>query len=1616
MEQALMTESAKKNTVIKNEKYIVAVGASAGGLEAIHQFFDHMPANASFAFVVIQHLSSDYKSLLVELIAKHTHMKVFEAANDMTIQQDCVYIIPNNKLMTVARGKLRLTDKSLIKAPNTAIDHFLFTLAKDKKDKAIAIILSGTGTDGTKGIQAIKDNGGMVMVQEPSSAKFDGMPNSAIASGNADFIAHPSEMHKDLFQYVNEEPVKVLENGKIDEKLLDEIFTLVHEQSGNDFNLYKTPTIIRRIARRMTENQIRTLDKYVAFLRTNAKEVSILSQDFLIGVTKFFRDKGAFEIFSEQILQVIEKKETGDILKIWVCACSTGQEAYTVAILANEAVNQSGKRLEIKIFATDIDEKSIEIAARNQYPENIKKEVPSSLFKKYFVQDGKSYCLIPEIRKMVVFAKHDVIKSPPFIKNDMVTCRNMLIYVNSVLQEKILSIFHFSLVQGGVLFLGSSESVSTLKDGYREVSGKWKFYQKTGSINYASYNTYNTGSRSLISKEKKKVSTAELVMSPIEKSFSTFLTKDLGYAAVYVDRSYLMQDALGNYRKYLTLPQEKIELNILKMVPKEVSIILNTALRTAWKDNKITHLKRVRFQLEKAETYLNISVKPPDQENGEGFTLVTFGESTLELIPEKDNSGMIEIQDGSEHEYIFELEAELNETRNNLQLAVEEMETTNEELQSTNEEMLSANEELQSSNEELQSLNEELHTLNTEHQIKIRELIDLNDDLDNYFRSTDIGQIFIDTDMYIRKFNSAAITMVNLIEADIGRSIMHISNNIQTDDLNEDIQQVINSGKLIEKEVHIRNSRNCLMKIMPYIRKDKRIDGVVITFVDISRLTELTNIITGVYNASLNAVMAFKAVRNKQHYIIDFECISYNDASLQIFHKTEKELHRGKLLEVLPELAEHSLMEKYSSVVEKGDQLKTEIRLNDHTWLEVVAVKMSDGFAATITNITRQKVSEAKLKKNYNELLGTRENLKNLNADLELKIKERTLRLSESENRFNMVSQATNDTIWDWNLADNTMWRSANFATIFGYEDIPQTNQISFFFDIIHPEDRKDVKKSVYEAINSGESQWTAQYRLLKANGEYATILDRGSLFTDENGVPYRMVGSMLDVSVHIDTESRLSSTERRFRKIFDSNVIGMLFSNIDTGAIENANHIFLDMLGYTAEEFEQGSISWKNITPEPYLPVSYAAAELLRTEGFCEPFEKQYFHKDGHAVDVLVGSAILDDESLIDAVTYVIDISKQKENEKRREELQGLIKKQQDEFYSIFKKAPALISIKRGEGLVYEFVNEAFMQFDGGTEYIGKQAQTGGSQLQSIELQAYEKKVMQTGEALVASSYKLTNKDEQTGEAKESWFDIIINPVYSAEGIIDGVSFFGFEVTDLMIAQRATKELMHKKDEFMSIASHELKTPLTTIKGYLQFALRMAEQEKWGQIFGFVDKANKQLRKLTTLVDDLLDVTKIQAGKMTFSFNTFNIREIIDESVDGIRGNLDGQSIIYDLDDFEVTADKNRIEQVISNFISNGLKYAPDGKELIIKAKKINDTTARISVKDQGIGIPKDKADYIFDRFFRVEESSNMFSGLGLGLYISAEIIQRHDGRIGVDSEVNVGSEFWFEIPLQQK
>ncbi|HET6252752.1 MAG TPA: chemotaxis protein CheB [Puia sp.] len=959
--------------IANNEHYIVAIGASAGGLEAIHEFFDSMPETPNISFIIIQHLSPDYKSLLVELVARHTDMRVNEAGDHQEIERKCVYVIPNTKLITIQKNELRLSDKQHQKIPNNAVDVFLYSLARERKDKAIAIILSGTGTDGTKGTEAIKKEGGLVIVQDPSTAKFDGMPNSVIAAGNADFILPPPAMYTEILQHISPPPAILYGNDIKDEQFLQTVFDLVRQESGIEFQYYKTPTIVRRITKRMMQGSFASPDKYAGFLRQHKEEVRQLGQDFLIGVTHFFRDPEAFDILRNKVIkEIISNKEEDETIKIWVTACSTGEEAYSIAMVVDDVLEKSEKNLTVKIFASDIDEEAIQFASAGAYPASVEKDIPPEYLKRYFTATGKTFTIIPRIRKQIVFARHNIIKDPPFIKNDLVSCRNMLIYISPILQQRIFSLLLFAAGKEGFIFLGPSENSAMLKKDVDEISARWKIYRKTAESKPGSYyqhglpDNYTSrnqrGGRSGHNKDTRS-------QSLLWDDFREVLMDDLCYVVLYIDSSFDIRETIGPYEKFLNLPRKQLHLNLLRMIPSGISIVLSAEIRKAEKTGQKTTLRNIRYQ--KGEETLNVEffIRPGGRNNSGLTTMIVIREMSAAEPP------LNGFPDGNGHnhddEYVQALESELSDTRNQLQLAIEDLETTNEELQSANEELLSANEELQSSNEELQSLNEELITLNTEHQLKIKELLELNDDLNNYFRSTDIAQVFLDRHLHIRKFNPASARMINFIDSDIGRPLTHISNNIRSENLLNDVQSVLRTGRGMEKEVQLTSGKNLLMRIMPYLTHDGRNDGAIIAFIDITTVTDLNNIIRAVFNSSPSAIYSFQACRGSDGQIADFTVLSANYAANAMAKRMNEDLKGVSLRKDLPQLTDNGLLEKYLDVVHSGKSYHGSVFFGDMgNWYEVTVVKLKDGFVATFINITDRKTAELQLQQ-VNEALET---------------------------------------------------------------------------------------------------------------------------------------------------------------------------------------------------------------------------------------------------------------------------------------------------------------------------------------------------------------------------------------------------------------------------------------------------------------------------------------------------------------------------------------------------------------------------------------------------------------------------------------------------------------------
>lgn len=688
--------------------YVIAIGASAGGMEAIHLLFDYTPEDG-VAYVIIQHLSPDHQSFMAELLAKHSKLKIMIAEENMSVEANCVYLMPKGKNMTIKNLTLHLTDIQS-RQPNTAIDIFFDSLAEDVGDKSIAIILSGTGSDGTKGITAIKKSGGFVIAQDPESAKFNGMPNSAIETGNVDIVRPPELIPEEIIAHLNQGVLENNFNSQITEKDdvdLLKILDMIQEHTPFDFSEYKRPTIIRRIVKRMTKSNITSLTDYGKFLNSNPEEINILAKEFLISVTKFFRDKDAFDVIKEQALkEIINNKLQVDTLKVWVVGCATGEEAYSLAILILEELTELKKNLEVKIFASDIDKVALRHASKGVYPEYISRDVSQERLDKYFIKEENSYKIRENVRKMIIFAEHDIVKQPPYGKIDLISCRNLLIYINPILQRKILASLHFCLNLGGYLFLGPSESLGDLKKSFNEIDKKWKIYKSIEVVRNLRNTTYSTPGlgRQMINLNLSSTPQKSLIKSNLTEFTNNTLLEESGYqAGIWVDTHFEIIQTSGNFEKFL-LPKI-FNFNLLEMLPKELAIATSTTLRKAVDTDQKIIIQDVKFKRDDEFHSVNVLIKPflSTNKTVQDVVLVLFSEKEKVELSAKE----IEVFEIVQHteRYYEDMKHELEDTKNKLKDAHDALEVSNDNISSYNEELISGNEEMQSTNEELQSVN-----------------------------------------------------------------------------------------------------------------------------------------------------------------------------------------------------------------------------------------------------------------------------------------------------------------------------------------------------------------------------------------------------------------------------------------------------------------------------------------------------------------------------------------------------------------------------------------------------------------------------------------------------------------------------------------------------------------------------------------------------------------------------------------------------------------------------------------------------------------------------------------------------------------------------------------------
>ncbi|MDH4453307.1 MAG: chemotaxis protein CheB [Verrucomicrobiota bacterium] len=819
---------------------IVGIGASAGGLEALEQFLARVPPGSGMAFVIVQHLDPTRKGIMPELLQRATGMKVIQVKNRTPVREDCVYVIPPNKDMSILHGVLHLLAPASPRGLRLPIDIFLRSLALDQQERSVGVILSGMGSDGTLGLRAIKEKAGVALVQEPATAKFDSMPRSAIDAGLADIVAPAGELPGKIFAYLQRKPLIVRTELVLEDKTqsaLEKVIVLLRDHTGNDFSLYKRNTLYRRIERRMGIHQITKMARYVRYLQENSQELDLLFKELLIGVTNFFRDPAVWdELRSKVIPALLASRSPGHALRAWVPGCSTGEEAYTLAMVFREAVEALKPKASfvLQIFATDLDRDAIDKARHGVFPPNITTDVSAERLKRFFTKEDHGYRVRREIREMVIFAPQNIIMDPPFTKLDLLSCRNLLIYLTAEVQKKLMPLFHYSLTPGGLLLLGSAETVGSSTDLFASVSAKARIFKRTETVQRpvqvefpASFKVGKPFGRESAQPAKPLASLQSLADQLILRSYAppTVLTNDKG------DIFYIS----GRTGKYLEPAAGKANWNLFAMAREGLRYELAGAFPKALKQKESVLLHALKVGTDGGTQCVDVSVQRLDEPGPlHGLVIIVFTDVAMAVTTHTSKTPAQHARLTASERELQRVRAEARITHEEMQTSQEEIRSANEELQSTNEELQSTNEELTTSKEEMQSLNEELQTVNAELQAKLQELSSSSNDMKNLLDSTDIAMLFLDRHLNVRRFTHQATKIIKLIPSDVGRPITDLVSNLDDPALSADACEVLRSLVPKEKPVSTPDGRWFSVRIMPYRTLDDRIDGVVITFADIT--------------------------------------------------------------------------------------------------------------------------------------------------------------------------------------------------------------------------------------------------------------------------------------------------------------------------------------------------------------------------------------------------------------------------------------------------------------------------------------------------------------------------------------------------------------------------------------------------------------------------------------------------------------------------------------------------------------------------------------------------------------------------------------------------------------
>ncbi|GFE62850.1 PAS domain-containing protein [Geobacter sp. AOG2] len=1591
---------------------VVAIGASAGGQEALEQLFTAMPTDCGVAFVVVMHLPASGPSFLAEMLGRYTTMEVVTAEDEMPLAPDRIHVIPAGRGLTVSGDRLllHLADPAEPLRAHHPIDRLFHSLAEARGGNVIAVVLSGFGTDGTVGARAIRAAGGTVIAQDPASAVSPAMPRSVIAAGAASLVL-PAEAI----------PVKLAEIARgvcslaaqachpaTMEDDLHAIFTVVKAVTGHDFSSYKTSTVIRRIERRMAVNDAAGIGKYIALLRKNHQEAHALCQDILIGVTGFFRDPEAFDTLRREVIpRLFADRDPDDPVRIWHTCCATGEEAYSMAMLIREYLDEHRLAARAQIFATDIDEVAVAQARAGLYDDAAVSDVGEERLKAFFTGGDGHWQVAKALREMVVFAHHSLIKDPPFSRLDFLACRNFLIYLNPDMQKRLITLFHQVLKPGGVLFLGSAESVGHRSELFTTLDKKWKiFIRREGA--HRVENPFPLATSIRLPGKQRPARPAEIREPSPDAMADRFLVERYAPPGVVINEKYEVIHTSSRTGRFLEVPVGEQSRDILKMAREELRPALRAAIYKGFAEQGEVNFRGVKVN-DGDGTTVNILVKPLGASPSGGKLLMVVFEPAASSAAPSLPAGEEEASEGetSREQLIRQLEEQLHITHEQLQATTEQLESSNEgflsaseelmsineEFQSANEELQSTNEELETSKEELQALNEELVTVNAELQGKVEELNQANSNMENLLATSGIATIFLDRRLDLKGFTPAAATLFNLIPADSGRPFRHFAGKIDWPTFTRDAETVLAGQPFAEREVTTLDSDRCYLKrLFPYRTPAGVIDGLVVTLIDITErkrmIDELRKNEERYRGLVETAPIAIFINRDNR--------IEYaNRAALELFGADGAAVIGRTPYDFVHPDFHAAMTERIKTLLRGGGVPLTETSVlrpdGSERQVEVAAVTFVDrqGVAIQVMmhDITERKRAEAEAAESRTKLEAA---LASMND---------ALFITDAEARFVEFNDA---------FATYLRFRSKDecITSFAEYSDILEVFQAN-------GEPSPTEQWAVPRALR-GESATNAEYTLRrKDTGETWTGSYSFAPIRDRDGVIVGSIVTCRDITEIKRAEAELQRTRDEWELTFNS--VPDLIAIIDHHhRVVRVNRAMAEQLGRTPEECV-GLRCYEAIHGSD-LPPGFCPHVRTLTDG---GEHREEVYEESLGGDYLVSTTPLLDHAglMIGSVHVARNISERKQAEEA-------LRESEERFRTLADAIPQLCWMANADGWI-TWYNQRWYEYTGtGPE------QMEGWGWQSVHDPQVLPQVVEQWQDSIA-----------TGKPFDMIFPLLgadgvfrpfltrVMPLRDREGTV--VRWFGTN-TDiseqrkaeaaLQLAKEAAESGTRTKSRFLANMSHELRTPMTGVLGMLDLVLSgnlEAEQRE------FISAAHTSAGSLLRILNDILDLTKIEAGKLSIDPKPFSIRECVKNAANILFPAAKNKKItltftVADAVPDTLIGDQTRLSQVLTNLTGNAIKFTEVGTVAInVSTGDSTDGGGReviFAITDTGIGIPEDKKNLLFREFSQIDDShSRIHGGTGLGLAISKEIVERMGGKITFKSEEGKGSTFFCYIPFAE-